>query len=233
MRRREIRVLQPTGFIRRTHSDPPAGPRTEDEVLYWLPEAEVEVTESPYIPGLFLNAEKRISRADYLDILRERRKKIADGLPFDAWDSVQVGNKDFSCSWGICSNDPTLFPKPRHHTWPLSYIEENRSAHIGIPNKCPLDPRPDRGQPKKLDDDDDLSELQGCFWKCRIFQGREGRQVEKSPLTREEVLALYDAKIELVESMIDVPYEERKLDGYWSERLSVEEAGELNLKEKL
>lgn len=212
------RKLEPTGRIQRTTSSPPAGLRIEDRVLLYLPEIDGEVFESEHIRGLFINATRRMSRADYLGILRSQRERIANGLAFDAWDCDDTGNKGMSCSWGMCSNDPAVFPEAKHHVWPLEFLEKGRQNNIALPNKCPLDPRPDHG--RRWREGDGHDQLQGCFWKCRVFQGRSGVHVKSPPLSRADVLALYDEKIAHVEAMVDVPYDERESDDNKTEILA-------------
>jgi hypothetical protein len=120
----------------------------------------------------------------YLAALERQRGRIENGNPLTFFDDTTSGNKDTSCSWGLCDNAVEAWPDPQDHLWPDQFTDRRRVAPLYRDNgqTCPLDtrPRPNTG-------------LSGCFYTCRIFQARRGQRPD-----REETLRLYDVELERV-----------------------------------
>ena len=114
----------------------------------------------------------------YLEALKRQRESIAAGLPFKAVNSEELGEKFVDCSWGLCSRAKEAWPEPNDHLWPDQFVERGRVAPLYLKGNqaCPLS-REIRSA--------------GCFYTCMVFNPTKGA---KKP-TREEALALYDAKI--------------------------------------
>lgn len=125
----------------------------------------------------------------YQDALRRQRVRLPT-LPLVAEDCTDIGNKHTECSWGMCSQDPELWPSPDDHIWPESFLQDGRSAPRYGRDLCPLDSRyvVESGRmvvAKKTDN--------GCFYTCRVFQKHL-----RTP-GREEAQQLYDAAITMLE----------------------------------
>jgi hypothetical protein len=121
------------------------------------------------------------SRVHYLKVLKRFRDAIANGLSLRAIDNTTPGEKYTICTWGMCSEDPKMWPEPSEHIWPYSFSKEGRVAPLDNDEyPCPLDRR------KR-----EQSDGNGCFYTCRRFKPRP----KDPPLTREFALQLYDKRI--------------------------------------
>jgi hypothetical protein len=123
-----------------------------------------------------------LSDERYLAALIRVRDLIAKGERLVANDSEEIGNKYTECTWGLCSGDKKAWPDPQDYMWP---DQPDRVAPKYRTNRqvCPF-----RRAPPSAN---------GCFWSCMIFKPK-GKPVP----TREEALALYDAKIKEVQAWI-------------------------------
>lgn len=117
----------------------------------------------------------------YLAALERQRARIENGNPLVFADDNTPGDKDTSCSWGLCDNNKEAWPDPQDHMWPDQFIERGRVAPRYLEEKqtCPLDTRP---RPN--------TSPNGCFYTCRIFQAKRGQRPD-----REETLRLYDVEL--------------------------------------
>lgn len=111
-----------------------------------------------------------------------RLRGLVERIPLHAVDSTTPGDKYTECAWGLCSDDKLAWPDAADHLWPDQFDEQGRVAPLyrRAQQKCPLDRR-------ELADPDP----NGCFHTCRVFQRRRGNP----EITREQALALYDARI--------------------------------------
>lgn len=123
----------------------------------------------------------RLSDEEWLAALKRARELIAAGLPFDAFDCDETGDKSTEASWGMCSESLDLWPSFDLHMWPVEFITQGRRAHrssAGGVQRCPFDRDP---SPPPY----------GCFYRCQIFSPpRRG-----SRPTRDEAIAAYDREI--------------------------------------
>jgi hypothetical protein len=119
--------------------------------------------------------------SEYIATLKRMRDMIAAGRGLSYEDSTEIGNKHTECSWGLCDDTKDLWPDPQFYIWP---DQPNRIApmHRLDAHTCPFR----QAKPS----------ANGCFWSCMIFQSGK-----RNPLpTRDQALALYDAKIAEAES---------------------------------
>lgn len=111
----------------------------------------------------FCNEENKMSKSDYVLTLK-RLKEIVNTRKLAGYDDNSLlGDKSTECTWGLCSSQPELWPDPRLHIWPYSFLNRGRVAPIDLPSfdcKCPFDPREE-------------NDGQGCFWKCEFFRGKK------------------------------------------------------------
>lgn len=128
-------------------------------------------------PSIKINVLRKLPQDRYVAVLKRVREAVANGRPLEACDDTTPGNKSTSCSWGLCHDSAETWPDAQDHTFPVDFEKSGRISALSAPGKCPLDKRDDIGG-------------SGCFWSCRVFQGKRG-----SRLTREQVLALYDDTI--------------------------------------
>lgn len=113
----------------------------------------------------------------YIAALKRQRDRIANGLPFQAFDSDEIGNKYTHAAWGLCSEDKEAWPDAQDHLWPEQFEQRGRVApkYLRQNQPCPMQTK---GGPS------------GCFYRCRIFKTRE-----IGPKKRDEAVALYDAAL--------------------------------------
>lgn len=125
-------------------------------------------------PSIKINVLRKLPQDRYVAALKRLRDAIAAGRPLDAYDDTTPGCKSTSCSWGLCHDSAETWPDAQDHTFPVDFERYGRISTLGAPGKCPLDKREDIGG-------------SGCFWTCRVFQGKGG-----DGLTQKKALALYD-----------------------------------------
>lgn len=142
---------------------------------------DFDVTEGTW-PSILVNNRRELTKYEKLLALRLLRERIA-AENLDTYDCDEHGCKDTWCNWGLCKSEG-LYPHPESHTWPMSFIKEDRSAPIGV-QVCPMDK-------------DQESNRWGCFYRCRIFQAK----MSDKP-TREEALTLVDTAIEIMEKKLE------------------------------
>jgi len=132
----------------------------------------------------------------FQDALRRFRASIAAGAEMDADDCTMTGSKYTHSSWGLCScKNVKDYPEVNDHTFPQRIVDD-------MENKYPvlLSPRdPPKGAMCPMERPPKPNDLNGCFYRCRIFNPKKGtlppgERVARPP-TREEALALYDAMI--------------------------------------
>ena len=128
-------------------------------------------------PSIKINVLRKLPHDRYVAVLHRLRDAIANGRPLDAYDDTTPGCKSTSCSWGLCHDSAETWPDAQDHTFPVDFERYGRISHLSAPGKCPLDKRKDVGG-------------SGCFWTCRVFQGKVG-----NGLTQKKALALYDDAI--------------------------------------
>ena len=138
----------------------------------------------------------RMGEGRFQDTLRRFRASIASGSELESEDSTFTGDKYTDSSWGLCScKNVADYPEVNDHTFPARIMEDMKSGYGVLLSpreapkgaKCPMErePRP--------------NDLNGCFYRCRIFKPVKGtlprgESVARTP-TREEALELYDAMI--------------------------------------
>lgn len=122
-----------------------------------------------------------LSQARYVAALERIRGLIIDDLPLVAECSIESGNRNVSCSWGLCSEAKVAWPDAEDHLWPDQFIERGRVAakYLRPHHLCPIDSR-------KPDYSTNL--LIGCFITCRVFQ-------EPKRPTQGQVIDWYDIRI--------------------------------------
>lgn len=116
----------------------------------------------------------------YIAALKRIRALIASGLPLDYDDDTTTGSKHMYCTWGLCSDTKDAWPDPQDYIWPdqpWRVAPKNRETN----HTCPFR----QAAPS----------INGCFWSCMIFKAKK-----HGLPTREQALALYDAKIKEAES---------------------------------
>ena len=135
-----------------------------------------------------------LSTEQYLSALKKLRDKIANGEELVDVDDDFPGNKDSWCSWGLCTNNPEVFPDPQSHLWPEEFIEQQRFApkYRGPNQWCPLDSRIRDGKPHGEAE----SPGSGCFYRCMVFSPKKYH----GPKDRASVLKLYDNQIAEVDA---------------------------------
>lgn len=108
-----------------------------------------------------------LSTEQYLSALKKLRDKIANGEELVDVDDDFPGNKDSWCSWGLCTNNPEVFPDPQSHLWPEEFAKQQRFApkYRGPNQWCPLDSRIRDGKPHGEAE----SPGSGCFYRCMVF----------------------------------------------------------------
>lgn len=119
---------------------------------------------------------------EYIATLKRLRDLIAAGRKLDYDDDTTIGAKHMYCTWGLCDDTKDVWPDPQFYTWP---DQPDRVAPMHRQNNhtCPFRIAPPSAN--------------GCFWSCRIFKSRK----QDLP-TREQALALYNAKIKEAESWL-------------------------------
>jgi hypothetical protein len=138
--------------------------------------------EVPFNKGVFCPKCKK-DRLDnlpmerYIEALKRFRAFIVAGGKLEYYDDTTLGNKNTECTWGLCCEDPKMWPEKMDHTFPHSFEAEGRSTPLLPPegHGCPMDKREKKSR-------------WGCFYHCRIFQGPRP--------TREEAIKLYDLSLE-------------------------------------
>lgn len=115
----------------------------------------------------------------YLVALERVRAQIADSSELSSYDDETIGNKDTSCTWGLCSSHKEQWPDAEDHHWPWQFTNQGRVAPLYR----------DNGQHCPFDTDQDIdSRASGCFYRCEIFQ--HGLR------SRTQALRLYDRTIQ-------------------------------------
>jgi hypothetical protein len=134
------------------------------------------------LDGLRINGDMPQDR--YVAALERQRERIDAGLHFEMWDDETIGNKSTECSWGMCCEQPSLWPEPEDHIWPESFIRQGRVAprRLADGQFCPFDRR------EKPKPDLENSPM-GCFRRCMFF-----RPTTKRP-DRARALQLYDEQL--------------------------------------
>lgn len=136
--------------------------------------AEGEITLFPAKP---------LSPERYLAALERMRAFIASGEKLDYFDDTTPGDKSTACTWGLCSDAARHWPDPEDHSWPGQFMEGGRiapkSLRKELGHRCPMDLRDRSGV---------ISDPNGCFYTCRIFQ--RGQNPDQA-----QALALYDQAI--------------------------------------
>jgi len=112
----------------------------------------------------------------YVAALYRQRDRIIAGLPFEAEDSEQVGNKYTHAAWGLCSEDAGAWPDREDHLWP----EQFDQGRVAPKYRTEAQPCPMQRQ----------GGATGCFYSCRIFKGRE-----VTAKSRKKAIDLYEATI--------------------------------------
>lgn len=134
----------------------------------------------------------------YVAALRRFRERIVKGDDLIMENSESHGNKFTECSWGLCCEEPEMWPR-KDWMWPdkepiqvyrrarkdgKALEGGERTERVTLRDLSPGDLCPfDRGS--------DGGSSWGCFYRCHVFSP-EG---EKLP-DRERALELYDIRIE-------------------------------------
>lgn len=104
-----------------------------------------------------------------------RLKRIVESTKLSGYDDTTIGSKNTECTWGLCSENPKLWPDRIDHTWPHDL---KRIAPLNYQGHCPMQMEKGNGS--------------GCFWYCKFFQHKY-----KNP-SREEYLEMIAKKLELI-----------------------------------
>lgn len=107
----------------------------------------------------------------------EKSKKIV----LDDCDAME--QKHTHCSWGMCTNDPSIWRDPEDHIFPVDFAIYGRVTPLKH-GHCPLDIR--TAKQASMDGN-------GCFYTCRAFQYRK-----HGAITKELALELYKAEIKSI-----------------------------------
>ena len=114
---------------------------------------------------------------------------IVETRKLDGYDCETTGQKNTECTWGLCYQDRVMWPEPRDHIFPYDFLNEGRVSPVDHPpGTCPMDQRP------MLVDGKPSTEVRGCFYTCRFFQGPQP--------TRSAYFRLIRDKIQEVEEML-------------------------------
>lgn len=140
-------------------------------------------------PEIQINDLDRLTLERWLLALRRRLAYIRSGVRLQAEDSTAIGDKYTECSWGMCGEEPALWPDAQDHTFPLDFERHRRVTPLGRPKgqRCPLD-RLSNGE----------RDGNGCFYSCSVFQASR----TKPRPSREQAIASYEARIAEVEATI-------------------------------
>lgn len=120
----------------------------------------------------------------YQDALRRFRTHIADGAPLDLDDCNVTGMKHTSASWGLCSDDPAMWPDPEDHIFPVDFLRRKRVTERDMQGsqRCPMERELNRRQ---------FNSSAGCFYRCDLFRPKRGA----SNVDQAEAVRRYDALI--------------------------------------
>lgn len=144
-------------------------------------------THAGAMPSIQVNDLRVLSMSRWRLALQRCLALIQRGAPLRAVDSNTIGDKYTTCSWGMCGDEPTVWPDAEDHVWPISFEERGRVAPLSWPEgqMCPMDTRTeDTGN--------------GCFYSCRVFQAKRGQRP-----TRDEAIALFERRIAEVSAAME------------------------------
>jgi hypothetical protein len=102
--------------------------------------------------------------SEYLAAM-ERLKKIVSEKKLDFFDDTTPGDKDTSCTWGLCQDSIELWPTKELHLWPREFPQRLAPKYLKKHHVCP--------------NDYDPTNENGCFYHCKFFQRKAdgwGRQ---------------------------------------------------------
>lgn len=135
-----------------------------------------------------------LSSQQYIETLQRAREVVASGAAGFAYDCTTVGCKETTTGWGLCSEDPALWPDADSHLWPDQFTNNGRIApkYREEGQVCPFDSRAyERGSVDLLPQNQlDAIPGYGCFYGCLLF-GKAPRS-PLHPIKREKAILLYD-----------------------------------------
>jgi len=146
----------------------------------------LSITEEGACETIRCNKKNRLAVNQTLKVLKNLRKVIKTE-PLKGYDCTDTGFKNTECNWGICGENPKVFPDPEMHTWPYDFILYKRVAPLFLAEaiRCPLDKR-------------DSNDLNGCFYKCMFFR----HEKRSKKLSREYVLERLDNQIRHCQNLL-------------------------------
>lgn len=123
-------------------------------------------------PSIIINNQRELTIEQYQLVLQRLHDIVESGQKLVLDDSDEIGAKHTHCSWGLCTDNREVYDNPRMHTFPADFIKYGRMSPLTPPDgyPCPFDDRA-RKHPR-----DDPAKSWGCFYRCRIFQGRVSRE---------------------------------------------------------
>lgn len=134
------------------------------------------------------NRDLYLSDESYLAALRRFKSLIEAGEPFWKFDNDDIGNKDTQAAWGLCRDGYDVWPDKGDHLF-----DSRPSTKYRGKQPCPFDKQ--LADPKLAAEAD--GNASGCFYRCRIFQGRRP--------TRDEAVQLYADQIRRIELCVVAP----------------------------
>jgi hypothetical protein len=125
-----------------------------------------------------------LTNEQYINAMKRIRNLISDGKELIAIDDNTIGSKCTTCTWGLCSEEPDAWPDREDMLFPEQHPQRISVKYTETNQRCPIDER-------------DLlnRDMNGCFFTCRIFKGKN--------LSRKEVIKLYDQRIIEAEKILN------------------------------
>ncbi len=98
-----------------------------------------------------------LTNKQYLEAL-VRLKNIVNSTKLSYYDDTTPGDKDTSCTWGLCQESIKLWPTAELHLWPKDFPGRLAAKYRKKNHVCP--------------NDYDSTNENGCFYHCKFFQGK-------------------------------------------------------------
>lgn len=135
-----------------------------------------------------------LSNTQYTTTLKRARDLVAGGAAGFAYDCTSVGCKETTTGWGLCSEDPAMWPDAEYHLWPDQFTNNGRIApkYRGEGQVCPFDSRAYKQGSVDLLPQNQLDAVPdyGCFYGCLLFGNSPKNPL--LPISREKAVKLYD-----------------------------------------
>ena len=129
-------------------------------------------------PNIRVNRSERMTERQTILVLKNLRKIITT-YPIEGDDCNITGMKNTTCTWGLCTESPEIYPDPLTHIWPFDFLAKEKRVEplppaIGF--RCPLDRR-------------STGDLNGCFYCCAFFNSKPSKAF------RQEIVAEIDRQL--------------------------------------